>query len=146
MPPGRSLVLLTADGRALWATNWQRPEFQSWQPGLDCWVCTVFRNEGQYLSSLLVRQAVAATRAAFGEAPAGGFVTFVDSRRIRPKRDPGRCFRRAGWQVIGTTKRRGLVVLGLGVADMPEPEPPLGMQLQLPFGAEMARRPTWKAG
>ncbi len=35
--------------------------------------------------------------------------TEVDPGKTRPKRDPGRCFLRAGWFVVGV--RRGLVIL-----------------------------------
>lgn len=35
--------------------------------------------------------------------------TEVDPRRTRRKRDPGRCFRRAGW--VEVDRRRGLVIL-----------------------------------
>lgn len=62
VPPGRCLVL-TADtetGRAYWATSWPYAEYvkHDW-PG--AWINSAFRNEGAALSSVLIRQAVAAT-------------------------------------------------------------------------------------
>lgn len=57
-------------------------------------------------------------------------VTFVDRDKTRAKRDPGRCFRRAGFVDIGET-RGGLVALGLPVDAMPAPVAPIGSQTEL---------------
>lgn len=126
--PGRNLVLLTGDASALWVTLWQREEFtdHAWPGG---WCCALFRNErpDRDLSSELIREAVAATRARFGEPPPMGFVTFVNPSKTRRKRDPGRCFRRAGFRVVGETAS-GLLVLRLAPEDMPAPEYALGAQ------------------
>lgn len=120
VPPGRCLVLLTEDADALWVTSWPFAEFtrHAWA---GAWVCSLFRNEGPVLSSELVRAAVAATVAEWGEPPELGMVTFVDPTKTRRKRDPGRCFRRAGFEVAGTTKDRNLVALTLAPAAMPDP-------------------------
>lgn len=128
-PPGRVYVLVTDDGLAAWVTHWPRPDLAMHGRG-DAWVCSLFRNEGPFLSSDLIRQAVAATRARWPTPPAG-MLTFVDTDRIRPKRDPGRCFRRAGFKEVGRTKDRDLVVLQLAVDAMPEPAPALGVQEEL---------------
>ena len=61
---------------------------------------------------------VAATRATFGEPPVLGMVTFVDAGKVRRKRDPGRCYLRAGFVQVGRTVG-GLVVLQLLPAAMP---------------------------
>src|SRR5262249_54724419 len=100
VPPGRCLVLLTRNADALGGSSGQQPEWgrHGWPLA---WVCSLFRNESPALSSALVRQAVAATRWAWGRPPGQGMVTFVDPSRVRRKRDPGRCFRRAGWRVLG---------------------------------------------
>lgn len=50
-------------------------------------------------------------------------VTFVDSDKIRSKRDPGRCFLRAGFENAGETVG-GLVALVLRSARVPEPMAP----------------------
>ena len=102
VPPGRCLVLLTADRSALWVTSWPFAEYvrHAW-PG--AWVNSLFRNEGGYLSSDLIRWAVAHTRAEWPDAPSPGIVSFVDARKTRRKRDPGRCYRRAGWSHAGFT-------------------------------------------
>lgn len=122
-PPGRKLVLVSACGRAGWVTSWPRPEFvrHAWP---TAWLCSFFRNEGAGLSSALIREAVAASRWKWAEVPEIGMITFINTRKIRRKRDPGRCFRRAGFTPAGETKS-GLPVLQLQPADMPEPLVPL---------------------
>ena len=122
-PPGRCLVLKTAEVDAFWITSWPYAEYvkHAW-PG--AWVCTAFRNEGSHLSSELVRKAVAATLDKYGPAPAIGMITFINRAKIRKKRDPGRCFRRAGFNKCGMTKG-GLITLQLLPEDMPNPARPL---------------------
>ena len=121
--PGRPLVLVSPCGRAGWVSLYQRPEYtdHAW-PG--AWVCVLFRNEGAGLSSDLVRAAVAATRAAWGEPPALGMLTFVAPDRVRPKRDPGMCFLRAGFHPFACTVLRRRLVLRIDPRDMPPPEAP----------------------
>jgi hypothetical protein len=111
------MVLITQAHDALWVTSWPYAAYtrHQWR---GAWVCSLFRNEGLYLSSNLIRSAVSATRAYFGEPPAEGIVTFVNACKIRSKRDPGRCFRRAGWAQVGYTKG-GLLVLQQLPGDMP---------------------------
>lgn len=126
VPPGRCLVFLAPsreDAKALWVTSWPFAEYvkHAW-PG--AWVCSCFRNEGAGLSSELITEAVAATRF-YWEPPELGFVTFVDPKKTRRKRDPGRCYRRAGWRHVGETKG-GLVALQLLPDEMPPAEPPFG--------------------
>ena len=105
----------------MWVTSWPLPQYvrHAW-PG--AWVCSLFRNEGEHLSSRLIAWAVAHTRAHWPSAPARGIVTFAGPARTRPKRDPGRCFRRAGWQHAGFTAG-GLYVLRQLPAAMPAPAP-----------------------
>lgn len=128
-PPGRCLVFKTAALDAFWVTSWPFAEYvkHAWA---GAWVCSAFRNESGHLSSELIRQAVAATLAEYGDAPALGMVTFVDTTKTRRKRDPGRCYLRAGFRNVGRTKG-GLVALQLLPADMPEAAPAIGMQLEL---------------
>lgn len=129
VPPGRCLVLLNEDASALWVTSWPFAEYvrHAWA---GAWVCSLFRNESAVLSSELIRQAVAATRWYYGDAPALGFITFVDADKTRRKRDPGRCYRKAGWSHVGYTAG-GLVALQLLPGEMDEPAPPMGAQLSL---------------
>jgi hypothetical protein len=133
VPPGRCVVLLTPDADALWVSSWPFAEYvkHAWA---GAWVCSLFRNESPHLSSELVAEAVAATLWVWGDPPPLGMVTFVDTTKTRRKRDPGRCYRRAGWQPCGTTKG-GLVALRLDPADMPGAAPAIGSTLPLPLGA-----------
>lgn len=111
VPPGRCLVLLTERADALWITSWPFPEYvkHAWP---NAFVCSCFRNESDHLSSDLIREAVEATVAHFREVPLVGMVTFVDPTKTRRKRDPGRCFVRAGFRRVGHTVG-GLVALKL---------------------------------
>lgn len=119
VPPGRCLVLKTECLRAVWTTSWPFAEFvkHAW-PG--AWVNSLFRNEGAGLSSELIREAVAATRIKWPEVPALGMVSFVDAKKTRHKRDPGRCYRKAGFRHVGFTKG-GLWAFQMLAHEMPEP-------------------------
>lgn len=130
VPPGRCLVLISRCERALWVTSWPFGEYvrHAW-PG--AWVNSLFRNEGAGLSSDLIRQAVAATRALWPNVPALGMITFVDPRKVRAKRDPGRCYRRAGFDLVGETKRDALLAFQLPPERMPDPAFPFGMTASL---------------
>ena len=119
--PGRCIVLLTDTSDALWASLWQRYAKHAWP---DAWVCSLFRNESARLSSHLITEAVAVTRFIWGEPPAQGFVTFVDSGQVNRRRDPGHCYRKAGWHEVGRT-RSGLIVLQLLPYEMPLPHSPI---------------------
>lgn len=130
VPPGRCLVLVTSAADALWVTSWPLPEYvkHEWA---GAWICSIFRNESEHLSSELITEAVAATRARWPEVPDLGMVTFVDEGKIRRKRDPGRCFRRAGFVVIGRTVDLGLLALGLSSDRMPVASPAVHGQVTL---------------
>jgi hypothetical protein len=134
-----SLVLLAPhnrDATALWVSKWQRYVRTEWW--LNAWVCSLFRNEGADLSSELINEAVAATLAVWRGPPDRGFVTFVDAIKTRPKRHPGMCFRKAGWEEVGRTKA-GLVVLELRPIRFPEPVEPHEYQRPL-----LAERRDWR--
>lgn len=122
VPPGRCVVLLTENADALWVTSWPFAEYvkHAWA---GAWVCSCFRNEGPALSSELIREAVAITRWVYGEPPELGMITFVNADKVRRKRDPGRCFVKAGFQRVNNTKG-GLVALQLLPVNMPVPQAP----------------------
>lgn len=100
------------------------------------WLCSAFRNEMQdeLLSSDLILEAIAATRAEFGEPPDLGMITFVDASKVRRKRDPGRCFLRAGFRAVGRTKTRGFLAFQLLPEGMPDAAPCAGTQEALSVG------------
>jgi hypothetical protein len=128
VPPGRNLCFVTEDGKAVWTTSWPFAEYtkHAWA---GAWVNSIFRNEGPHLSSTLVLQAIACTRWSW-DPPELGIITFVDARKVRHKRDPGRCYLKAGFKNVGHTKG-GLVALQLLPEDMPEPMEPIGFQTTL---------------
>lgn len=157
VPPGRCLVLVSRDSDALWITSYPFPEFvqHAWA---GAWVCSVFRNEGPLLSSDLIREAVAVTRSMW-PTPELGMITFVDRSKVRRKRDPGRCFRRAGFRdaicsahmifptasycaACNSKTKGGLIALQLLPSEMPEMELPVGTQYELlAAGAAIAFQP-----
>lgn len=133
VPPGRCLVMRAGgDGNeALWVTSWPFAEFtkHAWA---GAWVNSLFRNEGAGLASELIREAIAATRHNWPEVPALGIITFVDRDKVRRKRDPGRCYLKAGFRRVGETKG-GLLAFQMLPDEMPESCAPLGSQCQLEF-------------
>jgi hypothetical protein len=126
-PPGPILVLRSADRTAGWVTLWPRPEYADMPDWAGAWMNTFFRNEGDGLSSDLIRRAVAHSRYRWPDVPPLGMVTLIDPSKIRHKRDPGRCYLKAGFRHAGYTKS-GHRVLQLLPADMPEPERVPGSQ------------------
>lgn len=114
----------TASGKALWATSVQKHVKHAWA---GAWECALFRNEGAGLSSTLIRDAIAASLAHYGAPPAIGMITFVNPTKVRSKRDPGRCFIRAGFEPIACTipadPADRLLVLQITPDRMPEPAP-----------------------
>ncbi len=126
VPPGRCVVLRTPEADAFWVTSWPFAEYvrHAW-PG--AWVCSAFRNESEHLSSELILEALSATLSIWPTPPDLGMVTFVDTKKVRRKRDWGRCYLKAGFRNVGETKG-GLVALQLFPDAMPEPIPALGTQ------------------
>lgn len=132
-PPGSKVVLSTPERDAYWISLSQKHVDHAW-PG--AWCCSAFRNESRHLSSELVLEALAATRALWGDPPAAGLITFVDAAataRRRSKRAlPGHCFRVLGFVEAGSTGS-GKVCLHLSPAQFPAARAPLERQIGL-FG------------
>ena len=99
--PGESIVLRTFDGDAFFV--WRRFIDDSGQSGINC---AAFRNESEYRSSELIRQADAIADFCW---PGERHYTFVDAAKIRSS-NPGFCFLAAGWRRCGRTKK-GLIIL-----------------------------------
>lgn len=99
MPPGETVILLSRDELAVF--GWWRPHPRSGlkaMNGLDGWTCTIFRNTGPLLSSELILDA---ERALDGKTCGpDGMLTYVWDRKVRSK-NPGYCFKQAGWKVKG---------------------------------------------
>lgn len=102
--PGEHLVLLTAmvDALLVWRRYIDKCRLA------DGVCCAVFRNESVSRSSGLILDAEGWARRRWPAAER--FYTYVNPEKIRRKRDPGRCFRRAGWRPCGETVS-GLLVL-----------------------------------
>jgi hypothetical protein len=78
----------------------------------------------------MIRAAVAVTRWKWADVPDLGMITFVDRDKTRRKRDPGRCYRKAGFRPCGETKG-GLLALQLLPSDMPDAMAPMGSNVDL---------------
>ena len=132
VPPGRAVVLLATSRAALFVMSAPIAAYvrHAWA---GAWINSLFRNEAPetHRSSDLIVSACAASRAILGEPPPLGAVTFVDAARVRAKRDPGRCYVRAGFVRLRETTRGGLVVLQLRPEDFPPAKEPLGAPLKL---------------
>lgn len=72
----------------------------------------------------MISDAIAVTRWFYGDPPELGMVTFVDPDKVRHKRDPGRCYKKAGFKHVGETKG-GLLAFQLLPEYMPAPEGPV---------------------
>jgi hypothetical protein len=123
-PTGSCAVFLTDCGRAFWVSSAPLAEFvkHAWA---GAWVCSAFRSEGAGRASELIRQAVAATRAHYGDPPDLGMVTFIDRRKVRPTMVRGAptwgwTYMKAGFVYAGETKG-GLMAMQLLPLAMPSP-------------------------
>ena len=99
------------------------------------WVCSCFRREGGPLASEMIREAIAATRAIYGDPPALGMVTFLDRRHVRPvmvrgRETWGRTWLLSGFEPDGETIG-GLLAFRLRPEAMPPPSHPDGAQMSL---------------
>jgi DNA modification methylase len=100
--PGYKTVLLTRKLDALFV--WRKFIDDSGQQGINC---AVFRNEGDVLSSELIMEAMAI---AWQRWPGERLYTYVNASKVQSS-NPGYCFLKAGWQRIGRSKTRGLMIL-----------------------------------
>lgn len=110
--PGRNIVLLSEYADALWVT-WSGIRDDDY----EAWECTLFRNEGKYLSSHLIVLALGITRHLWGMPPRDGIITYV-GQRYR-----GGCFHAAGFRRAGMSKSYK-PLLQLSADRMPPPLEP----------------------
>jgi hypothetical protein len=85
------------------------------------------------VASELIREAVAATRAYYGDPPGLGMITFINRKKVKPTIVRGRdvwgwTYRKAGFVDVGDTKG-GLLALQLLPAAMPAPHPALARSM-----------------
>jgi hypothetical protein len=107
--PGRRLAFVTFDGTAGWISHWPDPVYAKHGYG-DAYICTLFRKECDGLASEFIDAAIELTEERWGAPPSGGWLTFVDPDKVESP-NPGYCFKQAGFQVVGRTKDRDLIVL-----------------------------------
>jgi len=100
--PGEHIALMTADCQALFV--WRMFQSNAGQAGINC---AVFRNEGPHLSSSLILEAEAWALDRWGPTRA---YTYINPRAIKSQ-NPGYCFKIAGWQPAGISKKRKLLIL-----------------------------------
>ena len=130
-PPGRILILTTKDYDALWATSWPYSEYVN-RIYPDAWLNSLFRNEGNYLASDLILQAIAATKWYFGKPPKSGMITMIDTKKVRPIKKRGKLhygyvYEKAGFKHVDFTQS-GLMIFQLLPEDMPESKQPINSQ------------------
>lgn len=109
MPPGETIVLLGS--KAVW--GWWRPHPDSGLKatnGFDGWTCTIFRNEGEILSSDLILEAERYLQISGKTCGPSGMLTYVFDSKIRST-NPGFCFKLVGWVVIGRSADRRKTLL-----------------------------------
>lgn len=100
--PGEKIVLRTWEGDAVFV--WNKCINDNGQQGINC---TIFRNESQYQSSELIRQADAI---AFEAWPSERHFTYINASKIKST-NAGFCFKAAGWRRCGITKVNKLIIL-----------------------------------
>lgn len=135
VPPGSCCVFLSECGRAFWVTSFPIAKYVRHAWG-GAWICSAFRSEGAGTASVLISEAVSATRWWYGEPPSLGMITFIDRKKVRPtmvRGEPvwGWTYRKAGFVEAGETKG-GLLALQLHPIDMPGPRAPRAMRVNLP--------------
>ena len=103
--PGEDrMILLSSDDMALFV--WRKTRFR--HDGQDGIECSIFRNEGDELSSDLIREACIL---AWERWPGTRLFSYVNGKKIRST-NPGHCFMMAGWRKEGKSGK-GLTILGI---------------------------------
>lgn len=128
MPPGSCRVLVANNHRAVFGLSFPDPRYVAHQ-WAGAWICSIFRNESAGpLASDMIRDALAVFQSdyGYGAAPPLGCVTFVDPKKVRGvlvrgERVKGFCFMKAGFRLVGETKKRGYLAYQLLPSQMPAP-------------------------
>lgn len=100
--PGEKTILMTYQCDALFI--WRKFVSADGQQGVNC---SVFRNESPILSSTLIQEAV---KLAWQRWPGERLYTYVNPRAVK-SRNPGYCFKLAGFKSCGETKWNKLLIL-----------------------------------
>ena len=101
--PGEKLVLKTADKKAVFV--WRYAKYRKdGQEGIEC---TMFRNEGDMLSSVMIQEAC---DWAWQKWPNARLFTYIKDGAIKSS-NPGCCYKKAGWVKCGRNKSGKLSIL-----------------------------------
>ena len=103
MPPGQTIVLLSSDRDSVF--GWWRPDPRTGfvaMNGLDGWTCTIFHSESRILASDLILDAELAIEEFGFDCGDDGLLTYVWREKVKSK-NPGYCFKCAGWKARGTS-------------------------------------------
>ena len=91
MPPGRTMVLRSAEGDVVFGWLWQKKR----DDGQTGYNCSIFRNESQRQSSEIILEAEKRVVREWGRNR--GF-TYIRPEYVSP--NPGYCFKMAGWTFV----------------------------------------------
>ncbi|HEY1630823.1 MAG TPA: hypothetical protein VGF56_05875 [Rhizomicrobium sp.] len=125
MPAGSCRVLVATNKRAVFGLSYPKAEYvhHAW---LGAWITSIFRNENAGpLASDMIREALAIMQTLY-DVPPLGCVTFVDPKQVpgvlvRGERIKGFCFWKAGFRLVGETKKKKLLAYQLLPHQMPAP-------------------------
>ena len=92
------MLLMTADSQAMFSWIHSTIERMDKQYGINC---SVFRNEGPYLSSRLILMAEEFAKTRWPQE--SRCFTYIDADKIQSP-NPGYCFKMAGWKTCGISK------------------------------------------
>jgi hypothetical protein len=108
--PGNNLVMLTMDCSAVWV-SWKPAHDIKRMDGMDGYYeCTLFRNEGNLLSSKLIKEAILLTEDIWGKPK--GWITYIRDSAVKSV-NPGYCYKCAGFKNMGRNKNKQLTKLVL---------------------------------
>ena len=95
---GRKIVIRNAEGTVLF--GWVFPDPTMRMDGQTGYNCAIFRNESDRLSSDIILECEDIARKRWGPER---MYTYVNPTKIK-SRNPGYCFKLAGWNKIGISK------------------------------------------
>ncbi len=126
--PGAYIVLLSPQNDALFV--WRKFRPMDGQLGVNC---AAFRNESDHRSSDMIRDA---ETWAWARWPGLRLWTYVNPRKVK-SRNPGYCFKAAGWRFCGLTSRGLHILEKLPIQVEPNPQsairnPKSAMLLEVP--------------
>jgi len=96
--PANTLCLTNVDRTIVFV--WQNPNPEYRRDGQVGYNCSLFRNEDTRLSSEIILEAEQIVNELWGKAR---LYTYVDANQVA-SRNPGYCFKKAGWHHIGKSK------------------------------------------